>query len=94
MFLKDFKRHLKNLKKRGSFISPFQMFLDNKENLCLCWHNPSIKNMEIYRYKIDGTFFDLVRFLEKVGPIISADGLGNFYAASDDLSQIRKYRFK
>jgi hypothetical protein len=93
IFLGNFKERLKNTVKRGGFISPFHLFLDSEENLCLMYYNTSTANKwEVYRYKIDGTFLDIIRLPEMVHPIACTDRLGNFYFGNDDDTEIGIFR--
>lgn len=95
IFLGDFKKRLKSAIERGGFISPLRMFLDSKGKLCFLYWNSSIQHKwEIYRYEIDGTFLDIIRFPEKIGPRIYADGIGNFYAVMPEETKIGIYRIE
>lgn len=89
IFLKNFKERLASSVERSGFVSPFQMFMDSNENVCFMYWNTSTQNKwEVYRYKIDGTLLDLIRFPERVSPIVCANGLGNFYFASNEDNEI------
>jgi len=65
--------------------------LDNEENLCIYYFNRTIQLWEIYRYKLDGKFVDILRFPGKIRPISCIDGSGNIYAALNE-SSIGIYR--
>jgi len=94
-FLDDFKKRLKSAVEEGGFIAPFRMFLDEKENLCFLYYNSTLPfKWEVYRYKLDGTFLDIVRFSEKIFSPIYADSIGNFYAVNEDSTEIGMYRIE
>ena len=83
-FLSDFKKRLKKAVARNSFIAPFNACLDWDDNICLCYYNSSIDKDEIYRYKINGDFLDILRFPEKTTRIFCINGSRNLYAAIDN----------
>jgi hypothetical protein len=95
IFIDDFKNRLKSAVGRGAFISPCRMFLDDKENLCFLYYNSTLPfKWEVYRYKIDGTFLDIIRFSEKISHPIYVDSFGNFYATKEEDTEIGMYRIE
>jgi len=95
IFLDDFKKRLKSAVERGGFLSPCRMFLDDKENLCFLYYNSTLPfKWEVYRYRIDGTFLDIVRFSEKISHPIYVDSFGNFYAVKEEDTEIGIYRIE
>jgi len=93
IFMDDFKKRIKSAVEEGGFVLPCRTFLDDKENLCFLYYNSTLPyNWEVYRYKLDGTFLDIVRFSEKIESPIYTDSIGNFYAAKEDSSEIGIYR--
>lgn len=84
IFKKDFKIRLKEAVKKGGFIAPFRASLDNEENLCLVYYNGSIQRQEMYRYRIDGSFLDILRFPDEIIGVYCIDELGNIYAAINE----------
>ncbi len=93
IFLDDFKKRLKSAVERGGFIAPFRMFLDEKENLCFLYYNSTLPfKWEVYRYSIDGTFLDILRFSEKISHPIYVDSFGNFYTTKEEDTEIGIYR--
>ena len=93
IFLNNFKERLKKTVERGGFISPFQMFLDSEDHLCFMYYNTSALNKwEVYRYKVEGTFLDLIRLPEMVHSTVCTDGVGNFYFVNDDDTEIGIFR--
>lgn len=90
-FINDYEMSLKRVVSQGKFIFPFYGCLDNEENLFVYYLNRTIQLWEIYRYKLDGKFIDILRFPEKIRPISCIDGSGNIYAALNE-SSIGIYR--
>jgi hypothetical protein len=81
IFIADFKNRLDRAIKDGGFVVPFVLFLDHQSKLCFAYFNSSITNREVYRYGMDGTFLDVIRFKEEVDPLYCADRQGNFYVS-------------
>ncbi len=95
IFMDDFKKRIKSAVEEGGFISPCRMFLDDKENLCFLYWNSTLPfKWEVYRYKLDGTFLDIVRFSEKIFHPIYVDSFGNFYAVKEERAEIGIYRIE
>jgi len=95
IFIDDFKKRLKSAVEIAGFIEPFRVFLDENENLCFLYWNSTLPfKWEVYRYRIDGTFMDIVRFSEKILPPIYTDSLGNFYATKEETTEIGMYRIE
>jgi hypothetical protein len=94
IFLEDFKNRLKKYSKKVGFISPFNLFLDKDESLCLSYFNSSISRWEIYRYNINGSILDILRFPEATMPYMCTNSTGSFFAVSKDASQINIYKIK
>jgi len=95
IFIDDFKKRLKSAVERGGFIAPFRMFLDEKENLCFLYSNSTLPfKSEVYRYRIDGTFLDIVRFSEKILHPVYTDSFGNIYTAKEEGTEIGIYRIE
>ncbi len=95
ILIDDFKKRLKSVVERGGFIAPCRMFLDDKENLCFLYYNSTLPfKWEVYRYRIDGTFMDIVRFSEKILSPIYTDSFGNFYAPKEGRTEIGIYRIE
>ncbi len=95
IFIDDFKNRLKSAVGRGAFISPCRMFLDDKENLCFLYYNSTLPfKCEVYRYRIDGTFLDIVRFSEKISHPIYTDSFGNIYTTKEEDTEIGIYRIE
>ena len=95
IFLDNFKKRLKSSVEEGGFLFPCRMFLDEKENLYFIYYNSTLPfKWEVYRYKIDGTFLDIVRFSEKILSPIYTDSIGNFYAVKQDRTEIGIYRIE
>lgn len=95
IFIDDFKKRLKSAVETAGFIEPFEVFLDENENLCFNYWNSTLPfKWEVYRYRIDGTFLDIVRFSEKILPPIYTDSLGNFYATIEERTEIGMYRIE
>lgn len=94
IFKKDFKKRLKLAlnRDRTSFISPFKLFLDNRENLCIIYYNSSIENWDIYRYRTDSNIIDILRYLEENIISVCADRTGNFYAIMSNKNTIGKFK--
>ena len=93
IFIDDFKKRIKSAVEEGYFVLPCRMFLDDKENLCFLYYNSTLPyNWEVYRYELDGTFLDIVRFSEKISHPIYVDSFGNFYATEEEDTEIGIYR--
>ena len=83
-FDKDFKECLGQAVSKGGFMIPFPGFLlDKEENLNLFHYNCSAKRIEIYRYKIDGTFIDINRLPDETRGAFCIDQRGRIYSDID-----------
>ncbi len=62
-FMNDFKKRMGAARSKHLFVLPFNAGLDRHSNIIyLSYYNESLDNFEYYRYKIDGTLLDILRF--------------------------------
>lgn len=92
-FVRDFKDRLKKIITRRGFIGPFRTCLDKNGIIYLFYRNQSMQKDEVYRYKIDGTFLDNLRFPENTRRISCVDYSGSIYTIIDE-TRIGIYRAK
>jgi hypothetical protein len=106
-FVEDLIKRLKEMKKReeswrkkypglgASFISPFKIFFDYSENLCLSYPMSNDDKTLIWRYKLDGTFLDILKLPERVIQLsFSCDSSGKIYAVKGEFTEIGIYEIK
>jgi len=79
IFIEDFKKRLSDVYSREGFILPFELSIDNEENIYLSYLNGSSKRREIYRYKLDGEFIDILRFPNVVGNLFCINNSGKIF---------------
>jgi hypothetical protein len=79
IFIEDFKKRLSDAHSRERFILPFELYIDNKENIYLSYLNGSSKRREIYRYKLNGEFVDILRFPDVGGILFCIDSSGKIF---------------
>ncbi len=82
IFIDDFKKRLSDALSKQKFILPFELSLDNEENIYLSYFNASLKKMEIYRYKISGEFVDILQFPDVVGSLFCIDNSGKIFVVA------------
>ena len=92
IFKDDFQNRLKIAKAEGGGIFPFDLFLDNKENICVAYMNSKIENFEIYKYTVYGELLGIYRTHGEISPPFCCDSQGNIYSAFNHRSAIAKYK--
>lgn len=95
-FIKDFKNRVnKVMKERAWIISFGSVFLDEHDNICLCYYNDNLSVPEVYRYTKYGKFIDTLRIESterKTNRIINAcDRNGNFYSINRNEAKVDIY---
>lgn len=82
------KKKSQRSKSTSTYVLPFSAFLDKDINICLVYRN-SQKIFEIYRYKTDSTFLDILKFPEGIdGWNICANSMGLIYCTQDNRTKI------
>lgn len=96
-FISDYKVRLKKARSKERWLRCFSsVFLDNKENLCICYFNATLGLLEIFRYKKEGNFIDVLRIKNNkkisIRLINACDKRGNFYSINSNSTKIMIYQ--
>lgn len=94
LFIKDYRHRINEAIAKNGWINAFgSAFFDEKENLCLCYYNASFRHPEIYRYRKNGVFVDILRARNINFPtnylISVCDSHGNYYSIENNSSKIQ-----
>jgi hypothetical protein len=80
--LDDIKTRLIDIlrKSERGFLDPFNLILDQSDNLCLLYFNRKSRRNEMYRYSLDGRLLDISIFPERINMIGCVANDGRIYA--------------
>lgn len=91
VFLIDFKKRLEKALDRQAFILPFNLAIDEKDNICLNYFNQEKKKREIYRYNLSGKLIDILMPNDEVGSTYIINHQGRyFFEVKNELIRIFK----
>lgn len=88
IFIEDFRKRLSDALSRQRFVLPFGLCLDNEDNIYLSYFNGSLNKREIYRYKLNGEFVDILRFPEIGGSFLCISNSGKIFVVKNTVIEI------
>lgn len=80
--LDDIKTRLIDIMRKSErgFLDPFNLILDQSDNLCLLYFNRKAGRNEMYRYSLEGRLLDISVFPERINMIGCIANDGRIYA--------------